>query len=131
VQLRFFPKSIKLPVGGSVTFRVKSRSEIHTFSFGPSAYLSNLANAFVTPVPNGAGPPTLAFSGQIAFPSDPPPLPPYDGTAHGNGYFSTGVLDGDPATPSPSSTKVTFTKAGTYGFICLVHPFMRGQVVVG
>ena len=132
VQLRFFPASIKVPVGGSVRFQVKSRPEIHTFAFGPPAYLQSVASGIITPVPGPAGPPALVFSGQVVFPSDPPPaLPPYDGTNHGNGYFSTGVLDGDPSSPQPPATTVKFTKAGTYGFICLVHPFMRGQVVVG
>jgi len=132
VQLRFFPQSVKVPVGGTVTFQVKSLPEIHTFAFGPAASLQQLASAFINPVPNAAGPPTLALNGQVVFPSDPPPaLPPYDGTAHGNGFFSTGILDGDPASPQPSSAKITFTKAGTYSFICLIHPFMHGQVVVG
>jgi plastocyanin len=132
VQLRFFPQSIHVPVGGSLTLQVKSLPEIHTFSFGPAADLQKLASGFVTPVPSAAGPPTLVVSGQVAFPSDPPPtLPPYDGTAHGNGFFNTGILDGDPNSPQPSSAKVTFNKAGTYSFICLIHPFMHGQVVVG
>ncbi len=132
VQLRFFPSKIHVPVGGSVRFQVKSRPEIHTFSFGPANYLQNLANAFVTPEPNAAGPPTLVFNGQVAFPSDTPPLPPpYDGTNHGNGFFSTGILDGDPRSPQPSATTVKFSKAGTYNFICLIHPFMHGTVVVG
>lgn len=132
VQLRFFPQSIHVPVGGTVDVQVKSLPEVHTFSFGPADYLQNVANAFVTPVPAAAGPPTLVFSGQVAFPSDPPPaLPPYDGTGHGNGFVSTGVLDGDPASPQPSSSKITFSKAGTYAFICVIHPFMHGTVVVG
>jgi plastocyanin len=132
VQLRFFPQSSHVPVGGSLTLQVKSLPEAHTFSFGPGAYVQQVAGAFVNPVPNPAGPPTLALNGQVAFPSDPPPaLPSYDGSAHGNGFLSTGMLDGDPASPQPSSAKVTFTKAGTYSFICLLHPFMHGTVVVG
>jgi plastocyanin len=127
VQLRFFPQKLTVPVGTSVKMQVKSLPEIHTFSFGPANYLQTLASNFVVPTSAGA----LAFNGQIAFPSDPPPtLPPYDGTSHGNGYFSTGVLDGDPNSPQPSSTNVTFSKAGTYQFICLIHPFMHGTVVV-
>jgi plastocyanin len=128
VQLRFFPQSIKVPVGGTVNVQVKSLPEAHTFSFGPAAYLQQVAGAFVTPLPTGV----FQFSGQVALPSDPPPnLPPYDGTSHGNGFFSTGVLDGDPGSPQPSSAKITFSKAGTYSFICLIHPFMQGKVVVG
>jgi plastocyanin len=126
VQLRFFPRTLKVPVGATVNVQVKSLPEIHSFSFGPAAYLNTVAGGFVAPTPAGA----LAFSGQVAFPSDAP-LPPYDGTAHGNGFFSTGVLDGDPKSPQPSSSKITFSKAGTYSFICLIHPFMHGTVVVG
>jgi plastocyanin len=127
VQFRFFPKTLHVAPGSTVTFKVTSKPEIHTFSFGPQKFLEDTANGFVTPV-NGA----LQFSPVIAFPSDPPPaVPSYDGTSHGNGFISTGVLDGDPATPNPTTAKITFTKAGSYGFICLIHPFMQGTVVVG
>jgi plastocyanin len=60
-----------------------------------------------------------------------PTLPAYDGTGHGNGFLNTGVLDREAATPSPPSAQVTFSKAGTYDYICLIHPFMKGQIVVG
>jgi plastocyanin len=127
VQLRFFPKTLRVATGSTVTFKVTSKPEIHTFSFGPQKFLEDTANAFVAPV-NGA----LQFNPVIAFPSEAPPaVPSYDGTGHGNGFISTGVLDGDPATPNPTTAKITFTKAGSYPFICLIHPFMRGTVVVG
>jgi plastocyanin len=127
VQLRFFPKTLHVATGGTVTFKVTSKPEAHTFSFGPQKFLEDTANAFVTPA-NGA----LQFNPLIAFPSEAPPaVPSYDGTAHGNGFISTGVLDGDPASPQPTTAKITFTKAGSYGFICLIHPFMQGTVVVG
>ncbi len=44
--------------------------------------------------------------------------------------MNTGVLDSDPATPVPSSTRVRFTGAGSYTYICLVHPFMRDTLTV-
>jgi plastocyanin len=128
VQLRFFPQTVHIPTGGTLTLQVKSLPEVHTFSFGPAKFLQDTAAAFAGPTAGGA----FAFSPLVVFPTDPPPaLPAYDGTAHGNGFFSTGLLDGDPNSPSPSSAKVTFSKAGTYDFICLIHPFMHGQVVVG
>ncbi len=83
------------------------------------------------PTPGPSGPPTLVFNPVDAFPSDVPALPAYDGTGHGNGFLSTGVLDRDAATPSGPSAQVTFSKAGTYDYICLIHPFMKGQIVVG
>jgi plastocyanin len=49
---------------------------------------------------------------------------------HGNGFWNSGVLDGSSATPLPNSSKVTFGAPGTYNFYCLIHPFMKGSVVV-
>jgi plastocyanin len=129
--LRFFPATKSVPVGTTVTFSMpKVTTEIHTISFGPADYLQSTADAFIGPDPaNPQAPPVL--SGQVAYPSDPPPFPGYDGTSHGNGFFSTGVLDREAATPSPGEAQVTFTKAGTYNFICMVHPNMKGSIVVG
>ena len=39
-------------------------------------------------------------------------------------------MDQDASTPLPASNTITFTKAGTYRYICLVHPFMHGTIVV-
>jgi LPXTG-motif cell wall-anchored protein len=41
-----------------------------------------------------------------------------------NGAFNTGVLQ------KGHSASHTFTKAGTYSYICSIHPFMHGTVVV-
>jgi plastocyanin len=125
--LRFFPAKKSVPVGATVTFAMpKVTTEIHTISFGPADYLQATADGFVAPDPSGA----LVLSGQVAFPSDLPPFS-YDGTSHGNGFFSTGVLDREAATPSPGEAQVKFTKAGTYDYICLIHPDMKGSIVVG
>jgi hypothetical protein len=44
---------------------------------------------------------------------------------------TTGLLDTDPRTSFPASKTVTFTKAGTYSFICTVHgPTMKGSIEV-
>lgn len=122
----FFPQTLHVKVGTTVNFKVTSPSEIHTFSFGPQSYLTTLANGFVVPQPQPAGPPKLEFNPQIQYPSDVPSLT-HSGTNHGNGFLNTGIL------PNPSTgttSQVTFTKAGTYQFICLIHPFMHGTVIV-
>ena len=41
-----------------------------------------------------------------------------------DGSFNTGVL------PKGHSASHTFTKAGTFNYICSIHPFMHGTVVV-
>jgi LPXTG-motif cell wall-anchored protein len=47
--------------------------------------------------------------------------PTYDGT----GFVGSGILDGVGA-----SFSLTFTKAGTYNYVCLLHPGMNGRVAV-
>ena len=121
----FFPATKSVPVGTTVTFTMSRKTtEAHTITFGPADYLKTLADGFIGPD---------GVNAQDAFPSDPPPmLPPFDGTNHGNGFFNTGILDQDAATPTnPSSAQITFSKAGTYNYICLIHPDMKGSIVVG
>ncbi len=126
--LRFFPAQKTVPVGTTVTFSMSPHSaETHTFSFGPAAYLKQQADGFISP--DAKGP--LVFNPLIGYPSDPPAaMPPYTGANHGNGFESTGVLDSVAASPNPASAKITFSKAGTYSYICLIHPDMKGTIVV-
>ena len=52
-------------------------------------------------------------------------------TNHGDGFANTGVLDNDPSTATiPSSGKIQFNAPGTYHYICLIHPFMHGTIIV-
>jgi plastocyanin len=130
---RFFPTTKQVPVGTTVTFQMPAKtSELHTFSFGPADYLKTQADNFIQPDPSTT-PPTLVFNPLVGFPSDPPPaLPPYLGTNHANGFLSTGGLDRDAATPTIGPTsQVKFATAGTFSYICLIHPDMKGQIVVG
>jgi plastocyanin len=118
-----FPATLQVNAGTVVTFTMSRRSfETHTATFGPNSYLTPLAKAF-------AGAPTIPAN--AAYPSDPVQPLTLTPTSHGNGFANTGVLDTDPASATvPSSAKIDFTKPGTYHFVCLVHPFMRGTIVV-
>jgi plastocyanin len=131
VLFRFFPLRKTVPVGTTLTLKMSPKtSEAHTFSFGPAPYLQQQADALIGP--DTAVPPVLTVNPVAAFPSDPPPtLGGPTGANHGNGYVNTGLLDDDSATPSPISTQVRFDTAGTYDYICILHPFMKGQIVVG
>lgn len=134
---KFFPGDLKVTTGTTVTLRMARRTtEVHTFSIGPTngkdAYLDQLATGFITPVPADDGPPTIVVEPRAAYPSESPQagVPSFDGTNHGNGFYNSGVLDRDPETPSPDSVRVKFTRAGTYQYICMIHPFMEGRVTV-
>ena len=61
----------------------------------------------------------LELNPAVAFPAGGPD---YDGT----GYVNSGIL---PETGG-TSFALTFTKAGSYGYICLLHPGMAGTVIV-
>jgi plastocyanin len=53
-------------------------------------------------------------------------------TTHGNGYLNSGIIfdRGFTKPPGASSFTVTFPTAGIYSYLCLVHPEMKGRIVV-
>jgi plastocyanin len=117
-----FPNTLRVKTGTTVTFAMsKGTREVHTATFGPGPYINALANAFAS---------SQVFPGNALNPSDPPGTITLNPTSHGNGFANVGGLDRDPTTPLPASGTIKFTAPGTYHFICLVHPFMHGTVVV-
>jgi plastocyanin len=120
---RFFPDNPSYKVGDTVTLQMPPRSsEVHTFTFGPDAYIAQLVENLVGQVLDPRG----------VYPSDPPPASPiaYTGTHHGNGFYNSGVLDSVGPSPLPSSTQIRFAAPGTFQLICLIHPFMKSTVTV-
>jgi plastocyanin len=117
-----FPGKLTVRTGTSVTFAMSKRSrELHTASFGPTSYLGPLSQTFKGgPVPDA----------KALYASDSPGSITLSPTSHGNGFANTGAMDRDGSTALPASGKITFTAPGTYKFICLIHPFMHGTVVV-
>lgn len=125
----FFPSALHVQVGQTVRFVNDDGADIHTVTFGPEALRSRIEQDFVAP--HGK---QVLLDPLGALPSDPPGAPvQYDGTNHGNGYLSSGVLQpkGAPKAAGPESFAVTFTKPGTFHYECVVHPHMDGTVVVG
>lgn len=135
----FFPAKATVPVNSTVTLQIAPGStEDHTFTFGPSngkdQYVDQVANNFIAPDTSGgsAGPPTLVIDPRAGYPSEDPKngVPSYTAANHGNGFLNSGVLDSARGTPVPNAVKVRFAQPGTYSYICLIHPFMHGQITV-
>lgn len=93
---RFYPSTITIDVGDSITWTFM---DAHTVTF-----LSG-------------GPQPFPISPQTGTPAGGPN---YDGT----GFVNSGIVE-------PGGTfKLTFTKAGTFPYLCLLHPGMTGNVIV-
>jgi plastocyanin len=135
----FGPKETKIPVGGAVTWTIIGP---HTISFnapedvassilvkgGDGAYHANEKAA----APSGNWPPQPPDQGGPPPSDNAPPPPPKvidGGSFDGTGFHSTGLYLSFP--PALTAFKVTFTKAGTYKYKCLIHPDMEGTVTVG
>jgi plastocyanin len=125
----FFPSKVTVPVGSTLRFEMaKASFEAHTATTGPGnpekerdSYLGKLAATFESPV----------LDPIAVYPSDAPPaVPGLTPSSHGNGFWNSGVIDNDSASPVPSAASVRFDAAGTYDFYCLIHPFMKGTVTV-
>jgi plastocyanin len=129
----FGPKTISIPVGGSVTW---NEFAFHTLSFNAT----DADVGVVTKQSDGSwefaqksGPPVGFKVPDAAFVFPPEdnakPLLADLGAFDGNGFKSTGITGSVP--PQFIAFKVTFTKPGTYTVRCLVHPDMKGDVKVG
>jgi plastocyanin len=127
---RFSPARKTVKVGDTLTFAMSpTTSEVHTITFAPDAYLKTLAEGGIAPQsPDQA----LGFDPLLAYPSDLPVggVLTHTKSSHGNGFVNTGIIDRDKFTPMGPTMRVKFTEVGTFGYICLIHPDMRGQVVV-
>jgi plastocyanin len=118
--LGMFPGTLHVKKGATVSFAMATLTgETHTATFGPKPYLKPLAGSFSGPAP-------VATAIYPSSPTSPLLLP----GPHGNGFANSGALDRDASTPLPPSKKFKFTKAGTYHYFCLIHPFMHGTIIV-
>ncbi len=125
-KFSFEPANKKVAPGTTVTFNMAGGNEVHTVSFGPAAFVNQVAKTTF----QGQG---VDLAGEGVYASDPPAagVPSLTPTSHGNGFLNSGVLADKGVGPLPRSFKVTFGTPGTYQYICLVHPEMKGTVTVG
>jgi plastocyanin len=121
----FYPAAKTIKAGESVTFEMSKRSiEFHNVAFGPEDYIGEQIKTFF-----GEDGTLNPF---VTYRSEQPGAPiTFDGANHGNGFVNTGIIDANPASAFPSKETVTFTKAGTYTYYCVVHgPDMKGTITV-
>jgi plastocyanin len=117
----FFPGNLTVPVNTPVTIDGGDRlNDIHNLAIGPAPYLKSLSGdeegKLFQPTETG-----LNLAAEVIYSSQPPTAPfAFSGTENG-GFFNSGTLDTDAATPLPSKTTVTFTAPGQYTYYCLFH----------
>ena len=130
--LGFFPKKLTVKAGTRVNFVAKSPSEVHNVGFGPKKYLEALMKK-VDLFPFGPGKPNQVPP-FFLYGSEPAGGYTFDGSNHGNGFLATPLTDAQPGSPPAGlagAARITFTKAGTFRYICLLHgPDMNGTIVV-
>lgn len=100
VNMAFYPSTITIDVGDSVTWTFEG--DAHTVTFLSGA-----------PQPSPLDPSAGAPAGGAT----------YDGT----GIVSSGIV---PPIPGHNTYTLAFTKAGTFRYVCLLHPGMAGTVIV-
>jgi plastocyanin len=110
----FAPNPLTVRVGDTVTWRWSTNPAPHTVTF-------NSGKPSPADIVPGPGPGELML-GPGAFPIGPTgSVIAYDGTAQ--------VSSGIPNDPN-GTFSLTFTRTGTFGYVCVLHPGMRGEVTV-
>lgn len=105
----YVPGDLTILVGDSVKWTTES-DEPHSVTFGNG--------------PAGVPPPNWPAAGYTGTNPPPPGIGALTGTYNGTGFLNTELLW------KGSSATVTFTAAGTFPFICQIHPGMAGTVNV-
>jgi plastocyanin len=112
--LRFLPERLTVRRGDAVVWSLADPTEIHTITFTSGAPVPG----FVDVRPQPEGPPQLVIPAEVAGPVG-------GGTYTGRGYLNSGIkLAGN------SFALRVDAPAGTYQYVCVVHPNMKGTLVV-
>ncbi|MDQ3897817.1 MAG: hypothetical protein M3326_11365 [Actinomycetota bacterium] len=106
--LQFMPQSITVTAGTTVEWRIPG-PEPHTVTF----------------MPPGQQPPTPDKANSLFAPT-----PAANGVYDGKSLVNSGLVPQGPAAAPPF--RLTFPTAGTFSYVCVIHPQMTGKVnVVG
>jgi plastocyanin len=116
---RFAADRLEIKRGETVTWVMKDPTELHTVSFG----VGNKPFDIVTVKPEPKGPPQFLVNMQTFVPAG--------GKVHtGKGFYNSGFIL--PGPPGVQSYSLTFSRSGTYEYICATHLIfgMKGTIVV-
>lgn len=117
VKMAFYPADLTVHVGDTVIWMANSM-DVHDVLFGPPEALQ--APPDMPPDANGM----IQFNPAALLPSGGDS---YDGT----GTAGSGLITNAQGVPAVQSYKLTFTKAGTYNYVCNFHaPAMIGSITV-
>jgi plastocyanin len=114
VAQAFLPKTIEIATGDTVTWKFR---EFHTVSF----------------LSGGQAPPLFIQEGGKNYFNPRVFYPVGGGEYDGTGYHNSGTPRPNPSNPRQfimPDYSLTFTKPGSYQYVCIVHPGMLGTVVV-
>ena len=114
----FFPAALMIHAGDTVHW-VANSNEFHTVTF----LAGSPAPSLIIPAPRGAKSPLMA-NPQVAFPAVPA-----HGAYNGAAFVNSGLMGFAPG--QAREFNLTFTKTGTFTYICLVHgEMMSGTIIV-
>jgi plastocyanin len=119
----FGPSNVKVKVGGTVSWTINGP---HVIYFNAPTDAQQLRVA----APDGS----VHFNPKAAIPVGGPPPPTKPGLFNGGSCNGVGPHNSGPMISFPPNLytyKLTFTKAGTYNFLCTFHTNMKGTVTVG
>jgi plastocyanin len=135
----FGPKTMTIPVGGTVTWWLigphsitfnsnKSNNDIRLRAPDGSVHINPKA---VAPANRPGEPPPGKGSGPSAASNAPPKFKVVATSSwNGQGFKNSGIFANSFGPPVIEGYTITFAKAGTYNYICTVHDNMKGTVIV-
>jgi plastocyanin len=122
----FYPGTLTINEGDSITWKFDTGNEPHTVSFlGP---ITDTASVFSPVAPDPDTP--IGPQGPTKFIINPMVGNPQGGTSYdGSAFTSSGMRAAD--IPAPKEYTLSFPKAGTYDYVCLLHaaPGPDGAIV--
>ena len=108
---KFYPQSITINAGDTITWKHNAGVEPHTVTFlGPDG--KRPEDIMPEGPPQGNQPPRIILAPNVAFAQG-------GNTYDGSAYVNSGVIAA--GNPGPQEFSVTFPKAGTYNYICVLH----------